>query len=60
MGRYYDRIGQKMPSPPLQRRYDTHAAVDTGRRVLGEVLANATAAERAEWAEWVTAASVRH
>jgi hypothetical protein len=24
------------------------------------VLANATAAERAEWAEWVTAASVRH
>ncbi len=60
MGRYYDRIGYKVPASPQVRHYDTRAAVDTGRRVLGEILAHATAAERAEWAEWVAATSGRH
>jgi hypothetical protein len=55
MGRYYDGIGYKLPGPPHLRRYDTRAAVDTGRRVFDEVLAHATTAERAEWMEWATA-----
>jgi hypothetical protein len=59
MGRYYDDVGYRVPGPPHLRRYDTRAAIDTGRRVFDEVLAHATAAERAEWVEWVTAPSGR-
>jgi hypothetical protein len=59
MGRYYDEVGYKVPGPPHVRRYDTRTAIDTGRRVFDEVLTHATAAERAEWAEWVIAPSGR-
>lgn len=59
MARYYDEVGYRVPGPPRVRRYDTRAAIDTGRRVFDEILAHATAAERAEWMERVTAPNGR-
>jgi hypothetical protein len=59
MGRYYDDIGIRIPAAPPFRHYDTRAAKVSGRRVLEEVFAGATAAERAQWPEWVTASSGR-
>ena len=46
MGRYYGDIGYRVAGPPHQQRYETREAIDSGRRVLSEVLASIAAEER--------------